>query len=592
MRGFAGAAAALLLLVLSGATYARARQARAASEAFAKEWEVELRRPEAAEAARRQPTADFAAGLLASTAVDDETGGVRWDGLSEAAKASWLRSLERRDALVAAARDLALAAAAARPAWPGHALLAAKLEFLAQRRAAARGEATDAARWLGPMRRAVKRAPSPDAWAFLSGAMLESQDRLGAPLRLALPEALAEAFRDPAMVARAFPAAARALGTAEAMALVPDEPRALRAVATERSEAGDLAAAAEAWRRHESAERGARAEELEALEERARMGDLDGVRRGCRLFAGRFRPADADTPEGRRQSARVLELWPADATGDWRRDPRAELVRFFLDGRAGAVQGEALAKAVSQLRDVPEAVRARAALHAGRRYDWERLLESSDATRTLEWTPFHVELALAEAEAGRPDAARAALARMAPAARTECGALLARREVLRAERAAGLNGGDDEAEIAAGLAAARGAAGAAREPAAGGAVTLCVDPEADAGKALEVRVRAERPAVVAWGWNGGRSAQGLVSGEAILVAPLDGLQGRAFFSVRVLSGEAPSFAEAREAPRGMGTAASSASSWRLQAVAASEAPQTAASVAGMAGSERLNSTKP
>ncbi|MBP7676257.1 MAG: hypothetical protein KBB14_08045, partial [Thermoanaerobaculia bacterium] len=125
------AAATALLLALSGATYARARQARAASEAFAKEWEVELRRPEAAEAARRQPTADFAAGLLASTAVDDETGGVRWDGLSEAAKASWLRSLERRDALVAAARDLALAAAAARPAWPGHALLAAKLEFLA-----------------------------------------------------------------------------------------------------------------------------------------------------------------------------------------------------------------------------------------------------------------------------------------------------------------------------------------------------------------------------------------------------------------------------------------------------------------------------
>ena len=573
---------AVALLVASVGTYFVGRWGRRAGEEFAAKYELALRRPEALASARLEPSADQAAAALAYTAVEDETGAVRWTGLTDEAKDAWMRSLEKRGELLAAARDLALEAAAARPGWPAHRLLAAKLEYLAERRAGDRG---DVARWLVPMRAALNEAPAAGEWAFLAGAMLESWPRLSGEERAGLPSVLKEAFRDPAMVARALPAAVAALGSEEAAKLVPEEPRLLRAMAEQRAADGDLAGAAAAWKRYDAVEKTARTEDLAALEVRARRGDLDGVRRGCREWVARHGVREADTEEGRREAARVLELWPSDVEGAWRRDPRGELVRYFLDGREKAVAGEALARAVSALQDVPEAVRARVAVLAGDHYAWERILERSEAAGTLEWTGFHVDLARAELAAGKPEAARAALARIATAARTECSVLLARREVTRAERRAGLTPGDDETELAVAITRTREQLTAVTELSRRGALPVCVDPEEDATAVLRLRLRAGEPVLLSWGWNDGRAGRGLAEAEVELFAPLAGLQGRAFLSTRALAGKAPELISAAIEP-------SATSSWRLQTVAASEAPETHASVAGMAGRERLNSTKP
>ena len=386
--------------------------------------------------------------------------------------------------------------------------------------------------------------------------------------RLLMPEALREAFRDPAMVPRAFPVAVEALGREAALALVPDEPGVLKAVARQRAGAGDVAGAAEAWTRQAEAERRERAEELADLESRARMNDLDGVRRGCRGWVARHGAREMDTEDGRRQAARVLELWPSDVEGEWRNDPRGDLVRFFLDGRQTAVKGEALARAVAALLDVPESVRGRVAVLAGLRYEWERLLESTETAGTLDWTSFHVELARAELAEGKPDAARKALLRMSAAARTECSVLLVRREVTRAERRAGLAPGDKETELAAELARSRARVGEVTELSAGGELPVCVDPEEDAGGVLVVRVRAAEPTLVAWGWNGGQATQALATGEVELEAPLAGLQGRAFFTLKVLAGVTPVFDSARMVAAPV-SSASASSAWRLQAVAPS-----------------------
>lgn len=570
------------LLVASVGTYGAGWWARRPGEAFAAKYDLELRRPEALTAARLEPSADQAEGVLAGTAVDDEVGVVRWTGLNEKEREAWMRSLEKRNELLAAARALALSAAAARPAWPAHRLLAAKLEFLAQRRAGGTGEP---ARWLVPMRAAAKEAPSPWEWAFVAEAMLESWPRLSESERAGLPGALKEAFQEPRVVARAFPAAVAALGSEEATRLVPEEPPLLRAVAELLAAAGDLAGAAAAWTRYDAAEKASRAEDLATLETRARRGDLDGVRRLCRAWVARHGVREADTDVGRREAARVLELWPADVEGDWRRDARGELVRYFLDGREKAVSGEALSRAATALEGVPDAVRARVEVLAGNRYAWERLLESSESAGTLEWTPFHVDVARAELAAGKVKEARVALSRIAAAARTECSVLLARREVTRAERHSGLTPGDDEAELAAAISRTRWQLSEVRELSPRGALPVCVDPEADGEGALRVVLHSGEPALLAWGWNDGLAAKGLVEGDVVVYAPLAGLEGRAFLSTRVLAGAAPELVSAS-----YGDSASSA--WRLQQVAASDAPARQASVAGMAGMEKSNSTKP
>ena len=70
----AAALAALALLAASVAAWGVDRRARREGEEFARRYELPARRPEALASARLQPSADHAAAVLASTAVEDETG--------------------------------------------------------------------------------------------------------------------------------------------------------------------------------------------------------------------------------------------------------------------------------------------------------------------------------------------------------------------------------------------------------------------------------------------------------------------------------------------------------------------------------------
>ena len=269
----------------------------------------------------------------------------------------------------------------------------------------------------------------------------------------------------------------------------------------------------------------------------------------------------------------MLELWPQDRPGPWRADGRAELLRYFLDGRSEGIDRVAVARAAEVLIGVPDPDRARLALLSGNRYGWERVVRESKTVGSLEWTTFFAELARAELAAGRTKEAAEALGRIAPPARGECAVLLARKAYAEA---AGDEAGAEEAGRLLAEARAAGIGPAAWSTA--WSLPLCVDAEsdkgADRGVELQIHFAAAATALLAWEVNGGRRGTFVVGPEgASLSVPLDGLQGMAVVSLPLLAGPRPALVSAsRRAP--------------------TAAPATSASVADVAGMERLNSTSP
>jgi hypothetical protein len=295
---------------------------------------------------------------------------------------------------------------------------------------------------------------------------------------------------------------------------------------------------------------------MEKLERREHQGDVDGLRIGCMRFAARHFPRDIDSPAEREQFARLLQLWPADVAGQWRSDPRGDLVRFFLDGRESDVDPAVLSRSISILTNVPEVMRARAHLMASDRYAWEETVRRSESVGTLAWTPFFVDLARQDLKGGHVDSAAAALGKISNAALGECDVLLARRAVARAA-----GNSADEAQISAALAASRPGSFPPAEWGDGHSLSLCVDPEADALSVLEVAVLPEGPALATWGWDGADFSWRYLSGPAVLRVPLSGLRGRRTFSLRTLAGakvavvDAGVFADSPAAQAPPGTAA-------------------------------------
>ena len=566
-------ALAVLCLALAGASalhYARDVEGRREVRAFAREWGFDVRRPAYFEQIAYEPSADTAAGLLADAAVTDEVRPVRWTDLDATERAAWMDALAQRDEMLKAAHALALSAVEANPGLAFHAWRAGELAYLAERRKGAAALMAARPKWLVPLRHATRLAPGFDGtWEFLGGAYVETWPVLPEEARAEGKGVLERAFLDPDFARRVFVPAATELGVAEAMALVPDVPAPLAAAQAQMAAEGNAVAAGALRARWEGAEAKARAEDLAALEKRARMRDEDGLRSGCRTFVATHPPRELDGPEGRRQAARVLALWPHDRGGKWRADGRAELLRYFLDGRGEGLDRAAVARAAEALSEVPETERARLALLAGDRYGWERAVRESKTVGSLEWTTFFAELARAELAAGRNDAAAEALGRIAPRARGECAVLLAQRAWAEAE-------GDEaaSADVERELAAVRAAPTRPEAWSTAWSLPLCVDPNADGGSELRVTFAAAAPALVAWDVNGGRRGTLLVGPEgASLGVPLEGLQGVAVVSLPLLAGPRPGLVSAVR-----------------QAAAA--APPTSARVAAVAGSERLKSTSP
>lgn len=527
-------AAGCCLALALAATFLHAvdQQRREPVRVYARRFGFDVRRPLWVEQAELEPSADFAAAALAGAALLDELGSVGWADLTPSQREAWLTSIEEREEELRGAARLLLAAIAENPGWPFHTMQLGQLTYLADRRADSPELVGQARRWLVPLAQAVRRAPGVEAaFAFLGGALLDTWDGLAPDVRRDAPPILGRAFSDPSFVATSFRKARDLLGLEQALALVPPVPASLQKAQVLLAAEGDGRGAAAARLRWEEAERAARRTDLARLEERLRRGDTDALRAGCRSWGAHHRPAELDDEEGRRQAARILALWPHDTVKPWLGDPRAELVRHFLNGRLESAEPEALERAVRELSDVPEPVRARVALRAGDRYGFGKVVRDSESAGSLEWTPVFTDLAAAALAAGSPREAREALARIAPPAREECAVLLVRRAVARA-------GADspEEAEVRRLLEEARALPVGPQAWSRSGSLSLCVDPEADEQRLLEVTLRAPAPALLAWGWNGGRARSRLVEGEEVLAFPLRGLQGRVTLSLSGLAG--------------------------------------------------------
>ena len=563
----------VLWLVLAGVAalhFWQDQAGRRKAVAFAHEWGFDVRKPAYVEQVALEPSSDTAVGVMADAAVGDEVSPVRWNDLDAAERAAWMDALVRRGEMLEAAHALALSTVAANPGLAFHAYRVGQLAYLSARRRGGEALMAERAKWLGPLRRASRLAPGVDGvWSFLGAALIETWPLLPKDEREAGRGVLKRAFLDPEFARGVFVPVAAELGVAEAVGLVPEVPGPLAAAQAEVARVGNAEAAAALRARWERAETKARAADLAMLEERARMGDDDGLRAGCQTFVAIHTPRELDGPEGRRQAARVLSLWPQDRPGNWRGDGRAELLRYLLDGRSDGVDKAAVARAAEALVGVPEADRARLALLSGNRYGWERVVRESKTVGSLEWTTFFAELARAELAAGRSREAAEALGHIAPRARTECAVLLERRAWAEAA------GDEADAEEAGRLlAAARSASVGPEAWSTVWSLPICVDPRADKGAELRISLRAAAQGLLAWEVNGGRRGTFVVGPEGASVGvPLDGLQGVAVVSLPILAGPRPAIVSASRR-------------------AATAAPATSARVAEVAGMERLNSTSP
>ncbi|MGH9399593.1 MAG: hypothetical protein ACRD00_04435, partial [Thermoanaerobaculia bacterium] len=344
--------------MLSVASYKQDLLARRAAEKAVRQFTLDRRRPFDAETARLAPAGDLAAGIVANAALADALGSVRLTDLDASLREAWLESVRHTDEELRVAQDLMQDAAAARPGWADHRFRLGALAYAAKSR--------PPELWMTPLHSANRAAPGEDAIPnFLAAAYLETWSTLAPEARANAPAILKRAFLDSDFVSRGFLPAVAALGRGAAFPLLPDATRPLRAAVAVLSRSGDVEGAAFLFDRLERAEQRECASDLLEIEQRYRLGDVTGLRDACRAWASAHPVREHDRPEGRAQAARVLELWPNDTTGRWLSDPRADLVRFFLNGRESDVSGDAVARAVEALSGVPDTVEARAKLLAG-----------------------------------------------------------------------------------------------------------------------------------------------------------------------------------------------------------------------------------
>lgn len=553
---------------------------RRRAEAFGREFTFSERRPEKLEAAGFEGAGDLAATAVARLALLDALEGVNLSALSPEMRQLWLDAAFRLDDEMAAAEGLVRSALVSRPGWAYHRFLLGQLSYARARRLRSPELLERPARWAVPLRLATIAAPGDDAtWTYYAGAALELWAGLPEPAREEALPVLKRAFADPPFVSRAFPSAVAGLGPDAALGLLPDAPAAFASAREVLGKTGDREALLRVQARWERLEERARAADLAHIEDRNLKGDTRALRDACRRFVRDHPVRELDQPESRKQAARVLEVWPEDRGGSWRSDPRAELLRFLLDGRARGLPGPALLRAAEEIAEVPDPVKARLLLLGGDRYGYEKLLRLSETSATLEWTPFFLDLARRELEAGLLLEAEAALERIVRQARGECEVLLVRRDLARAKRTP---------EAAAELEAALAASTRDDYPPelwSGRSLSLCVDPARDRDRYLEVRVKTRAPALVAYGWDGGRGTTELVEGERVISVPLSGRSGRRSFSLETVAGPVVEVLGARPS--------SSAFSDRLPQSPEDQAtPSATASTAGIAGSEKLNSTRP
>ena len=442
-------------------------------------------------------------------------------------------AVRAREEEIAAARDLVLDAATTRPGWAYHRFLLGRLVGAGE---SARGPSAPAIpdTWATPLRLAAVGAPGADEiWSALGQTYLDNWQKLSSSQRSEAIPVLRRALQDPRFVSARFLALSAAVGRDEAMGLLPENPDLLRAAADSFSLQGDLTAVAALLGRLDAAQRKARARDLARIEGRFRARDQNGLRTACADWAADHPPPELDDPAGRTQAARVLELWPTDRGGPWEGDPRADLVRFFLEGRESAVSAETLSRTLAVLSDVPDHVAARVKLRAGDIEGAEELAGRPQNQGAPEWTLYYADLARLLLKQGHSREARGALDRLALAARDDCDALLARRDVARA-----LGDQVELSMVGQRLAALRSSPRRQDSLLGGVTLSICVDPEQVGSPDLDLKLASKGPAIVRYGWGVGREGMIFVQNEGVVSVPLAGLSGWRDLTVQSVAGPA------------------------------------------------------
>ena len=521
------AGACLLLGLASLAHFEHESRLRAAAARFAQEFAVVAGSPDVARAMTLQPAGDLACDVVVEAALRDPAPGAGGTGKSEtrAAGAAELR----------AARELMLDAMAERPGWPYHRLYLART-VLSTAGEAAKAEATSRSELsVRLFARAAAEAPGLDAsWVGWGRAILQEWPEISPALRAKASPVLRRAFLSADFVSTSLPAAVRSVGRTAALSLLPDNPYLLRVAIQTLSRDGDLDAASLLTVRRDEVERRKRAADLLHIERCHQRRDVDALQAACDEWLSKHPAGDFDDALGRSQNARVLELWPEDDGGSWRDDPRAILVRFFLDGREAAVPGRVLLRSLDPLSDVPDLILARAKLLAGDRDGAEELARGTAAGEAANWTSYYNDLARFDLAHGNLREARNTLEQMTPESRARCDVLLTRRDVARAL------GDAAEVETANQILSAMRMRSHSAEPAPGSseaALALCVDPAWASGRRLTVEVEVAAPALLSYGWDGGRAGT-VAAKEASTVwrTPLAGVAGSRSFFIRTHAG--------------------------------------------------------
>jgi hypothetical protein len=498
----------------------RDRQERVPIEAFTREYTIDTRYPQLAEAIRFAPSSDEAASVASGAALQDALGSIRLEDLDETERIDWIDALGRIDPELEHASVFARDAIRRRPGWPAQMSWYGLLEYAHARRALTLGET--ASRWLVPLRAAHDAGPGDvRITTSAASAALEAWPFLDAKSRAIASPLWTPALADGRFAEGNYAALSDTIGFDAAIRALPSVPAALKAAVRAHAEVADTRNAAMLYERWLALERASRRTDLAKLEQRERLHDVVGLRNGVRAWAQAHPVFELDDAEGRKESARVLELWPPDR-GTWRYDPRAAMVMFFVE-RQQPGAGPGVQRAAESLSDIPLPILARARLLGGDTYEAEALA-TGDSAGGFEWTSFHVDQARGLLARGDATAAGEALARVAPAARDECDVTVLRAAI---ERALGRVEVVDPRVILREYPPSMWS----KER-----VAICIDPAA-APAVFRVWVVAETEALVTSGFDGGRSSHRLVpAGAHVIDVPLEGRGGRHVVALETISG--------------------------------------------------------
>ena len=490
------ALACLVLAAASIASYRHDIATRATTDAFVRDFELDLRHPDVATTVTLTPRFDVAADVLADLTLRDAVLSVNLREAEPALRASWIKAISRMDDEFTAAQSLTLEAIAARPGWPFHQSLLGQLVFQRASRSFDPSLITHIEQWRLPLLQGATDAGSDiTLWQSLALGYLQTWPSLNRDDRLSSPAVFRRAFAGPEFVKYLFTPAIQLLGIREAVSFLPEKAKPLWEAFQQIVRNGDVDAAWLIHRHWDSAEWKERSDDLAEIQIHELRGDVDATRTLCGSWTAQHSIWNYDSPAAHRQAARLLELWPAGHQGSWDRDGRAELLRYLIDSRQEYVSGSSMERAVDALDGVPSATRAQILLMAGNVDAARSVAKASEDLGSLAWTPYLLGAAREARERGNAAESKRLLALISPAAVEECDTRQAQDDInLATPKTAGEGGVLLRLPVMA----------------AGEAQSVCIPTS---GARISIELLTDHPQVIDWAVEGARRGSCLIGSD-------------------------------------------------------------------------------